>query len=160
MKPKPYSTLEGEGAGWVNRRVTRFLQTVDGGDFRMVQRGQDSGFTLKPGQAFGVIGEEVREDFEGDIPAELGIVGSIDLAHAALADFGGDFIGAEASARAEGHGFPWMCEGEYTPGRDLLGEVQFGGGLAPFATQDARPACEAGLLLCSEAHGRLASPAG
>ena len=26
MKPRPYSTLEGEDAGWVNRRVTRFLR--------------------------------------------------------------------------------------------------------------------------------------
>ena len=25
--------------------------------------------------------------------------------------------------QCQGHGFPWMCEGEYTPGRDLVGEV-------------------------------------
>ena len=49
-------------------------------------------------QAFGVIGEQIREDFEGDIPAELGIVCAVHLAHAALADQGGHFVRAEARA--------------------------------------------------------------
>ena len=79
----------------------------------MVQRREDSGFTLKPGQAFRIIGEEVRQDFEGYIPAELRIPGSIHLPHAALADLGGDFIRAEASAWAEGHG-GWGRR-DYTP---------------------------------------------
>ncbi len=59
---------------------------------------------MEPGQAFGIIGEDVREDFEGHIPAELGISGAVHLAHAALADEGGDFVGAEERAWAEGHG--------------------------------------------------------
>ncbi len=45
----------------------------------------------------------VREDLEGYIPPELRIVSAVHLAHAALADLGGDFIRAEAGARAEGH---------------------------------------------------------
>ena len=72
----------------------------------MVQRREDSGFTLKPGQAFRIIGEEVREDFEGHIAPELRVLGPIHLPHAALADEGGDFIGAEAGARLERHGVP------------------------------------------------------
>ncbi len=55
-------------------------------------------------QAFGVIGEEVGEDFEGHIPAELRIVGAVDDAHPTGTYLGGDFILSEASAWAEGHG--------------------------------------------------------
>ena len=81
----------------------RLFQAVDAGDVGMVQRGEDSGFTLKPGQAFRIIGEEVRQDFEGDIAPELRVPGPIHLAHAALADLGGDFVGAEARAWCQGH---------------------------------------------------------
>ncbi len=35
---------------------------------------------------------------------QLGVPGTIDLPHPTLADQGGDLIGAEAGARAEGHG--------------------------------------------------------
>ncbi len=69
----------------------------------MVQRGEDSGFTLEPGQAFRIIGEDVREDFEGHIPAELGVPGAVDFTHPSRADQGGHFIRAEAGAGAEGH---------------------------------------------------------
>ena len=64
----------------------------------MVQRGEDSGFTLEPGETFRVIGEDVREDFGGYIAPELGIVGAVHLPHAALADEGGDFVRTEARA--------------------------------------------------------------
>ena len=103
MKPSPYSTLEGEDAGWVNRRVTRFLQTVDGGDVRMVQRGQDLGLTLEAGQAVGVISKHVRQDLQRHVPVQLGVTGAIDLAHAARSDEGGHFVRAEAGTGAEGH---------------------------------------------------------
>ena len=49
-------------------------------------------------QTFGVIGEEVREHLQGHVPAELRIVGTVHLAHPALADLGGDFVRAEAGA--------------------------------------------------------------
>ena len=69
----------------------------------MVQRGEDSGFTLEAGQAFRIIGEEIRQDFQRHIPAELGIVGTVHLAHAAFADQGGDFIGTQAGPGRQGH---------------------------------------------------------
>ena len=53
--------------------------SVESSDVRMVQRREDSGFTLEPGQAFKIIGEEVRKDFEGHIPAKFRIVGAVDL---------------------------------------------------------------------------------
>ena len=46
-----------------------------------------------------------------------------EFADAATADEDGDFVDAEASAWCQGHGFPWMCEGDYKPGRGLVGEV-------------------------------------
>ena len=56
---------------------------------------------MEPGQAFRIISEEIREDFEGYIAPELGIMPAVHLTHAAAADQGGDFIGAEARAWAE-----------------------------------------------------------
>ncbi len=56
----------------------------------MVQRREDSGFSLEPGQAFRVIGEEVREDFQGHLAPELGVLGPIHLSHPAFAELGGD----------------------------------------------------------------------
>ena len=47
---------------------------------------------MEPGEAFRVIGEEVRQNFEGYIAPELGIVRAVDLTPAALTDEGGDFI--------------------------------------------------------------------
>ena len=40
------------------------------------------GFPLKPGQSIWIIGEGVRQDLECDVPVELGVSGSIHLAHA------------------------------------------------------------------------------
>ena len=45
------------------------------------------------------------------------------MAYAAAANEDGDFIRPKASAWCQGHGLPWMCEGDYQPGRGLLGEV-------------------------------------
>ncbi len=70
------------GDAWTDR-VAALLQAVDAGDVGMVQRREDSGFTVKPGQAFRIIGEDVREDFEGHVPAELRVPGAIHLTHAA-----------------------------------------------------------------------------
>ena len=80
------------------RTPSGLFQAVDGGDVGMVQRGEDSGLTLEPGQAFGIIGEEARQNLEGYIPAELGIVRAVDLPHPALADEGGHVVMAEAGA--------------------------------------------------------------
>ena len=57
------------------------------------------------------------------VALQLRIAGPIHLAHPTLADEGGDVIRAEASTWCQGHGFQWICEGDYKPGRGLLGEV-------------------------------------
>ena len=68
----------------------------------MVQGREDSGFTLEPGQAFRIIGEQIRQDFEGYVPTELRIVGAVDPTHAALADEGGHVVVGDAGADVQG----------------------------------------------------------
>ena len=83
-----------------------FLKAVDAGDVGTIQGGEDLGFVLEPGEAFRIIRiirEKVRQDFEGHIPVEFDVPGSIHLSHPALTDEGGDFIRPEAGADAEGH---------------------------------------------------------
>src|SRR3989304_1455096 len=67
----------------------------------MIERGEHFGFALEAGQAFGVAGEFFRQDFDGYVAVEFGVVGLIDVAHAAGADVGGDFTGAEFGAGSE-----------------------------------------------------------
>ncbi len=43
------------------------------------------------------------QNFEGDIPIQLGVPCPIHLTHAAFADLGGDAVGAERVAGLEGH---------------------------------------------------------
>ena len=48
----------------------------------MVERRQHLRFALEPGQALRVVGEEVRENLDGDVAVQLGVACPIDLAHA------------------------------------------------------------------------------
>ncbi len=54
--------------------------------------------TLEARQALGVVREGFRQDLDRDISVLLGIARPIHLAHAALADLGGDLIDADACA--------------------------------------------------------------
>ena len=78
-------------------------------DVGMVQRGEDFGFPLEPGESIRIIREGVGQDLQRHVTVELGISGLIDLAHAAFADLGGDFIRAESGA-----GFEWHSYGNGT----------------------------------------------
>ncbi len=49
------------------------------------------GFPLEP-QCLPVLGEFLRQDLQRDISVELGIGGTVDLAHASLADLLQDFV--------------------------------------------------------------------
>ncbi len=74
------------------------LEAVDGSDVRMVQRGEDFGFPLKPGKPITVSGQEGRQDLDGHLTFQLGIGGPIHLPHAAFAKERCDLIDAEAGA--------------------------------------------------------------
>ena len=69
----------------------------------MIQRCQDLGFPLEAKHAFGIPQEGFGQDLEGNIALERGIVCAIDLAHAALAERGQDFVMPELFAHRKRH---------------------------------------------------------
>jgi len=69
----------------------------------MIQRRQHVRFALEPRHALGVTGQRLRQNFDGDIAAEPGIVSAVDLAHAASADGREDFVGAQSSTGGQLH---------------------------------------------------------
>ncbi len=75
-----------------------FFEPVDVPDVGVVQRGEDFGFTFKPGEAIRILCERLGEHFEGYVSVELGVSRPIHLAHAAFADLGGDLVWAEGGA--------------------------------------------------------------
>jgi hypothetical protein len=58
----------------------------------MIQRRQELGLTLEPGQPFRVPGEFLRQDLDGHLSAEIPVEGAINLAHPALAELFLDLI--------------------------------------------------------------------
>jgi hypothetical protein len=60
----------------------------------MIERSEDDGFTLKPGEALPIGQEEIREHFERNIALQLRVPGSIHLAHAAGTNVRGHFVNA------------------------------------------------------------------
>ena len=68
----------------------------------MRQRGDGLGFALEARQPVGVIRKRGRQDLDCDIAIEARVPRPVDLAHAAGADGGEDFVRAETSAGSEG----------------------------------------------------------
>jgi hypothetical protein len=66
--------------------LTVLLEAVDTGDVGVLQRCQGSRFALESGDSFGVGTDVFREDLDRDLTIELGVVGSVDLTHAAAAE--------------------------------------------------------------------------
>ena len=75
----------------------------DGEDVRMVQGGDGPGFLLKAAQPLRVGGVVRRQDLEGDLSAEAGVAGPVDLTHPPGADGGETLVRAETAARHERH---------------------------------------------------------
>ncbi len=59
-------------------------------------------FPLEAGEALGIAGKGLGQDFEGDFAVQLCIAGPIHLAHAAGPKGGEDLVRAEAGANEEG----------------------------------------------------------
>ena len=72
------------------------LDAIDLRDVRMIERGEDFGFALETGQAVRVPGERGGQHLDGDLALQVRVGRPVDLAHAAVADLGGHFIGTEA----------------------------------------------------------------
>jgi len=70
----------------------------------MVERGQHFRFALEAREAAWVRRYGRGQDLDRDLALEIRVGGAIDLPHAAHADLGSDFVGAEARAGGQGHG--------------------------------------------------------
>ena len=53
-----------------------------------------NGLALEPLFQIGIAGDMLGQDLDGDGTIQAGVGGFVDLAHAALADEGGDFVRA------------------------------------------------------------------
>ena len=53
--------------------VEGVLEAVDRRDVRMIQRGQDFRFTLKPRQSIRIARDGLRQDLQCDGPLEVGV---------------------------------------------------------------------------------------
>jgi len=86
------------------RDAAAFFQPVDTGDVRVVQGRENLRLARESRQAVGVMGKCFWEDLDGDVPVQLRVTRTEHLPHAALADWGGDVVNAEAGAGCQGHG--------------------------------------------------------
>ena len=69
----------------------------------MIERRKDLRFSPKSSESIRVRREGIRQHLQRIVPLERRVVRPPDLAHAALANQGGDFVGTETSAGADGH---------------------------------------------------------
>ena len=72
-----------------------FFQAEDPGDVRVIERGQNFSLPLKADQPLLVIGKTLRQHLDGHVPVQLGVSGSEDFSHTALAKLGRDFVVGE-----------------------------------------------------------------
>ena len=89
----------------------------------MIQRREDFGFALEPHQPLGVCRNGLRQDLDRDLPLQVRVSSAIHLTHAAHADLGGDFIGADTSSCYEGHGAGNGCDYTGMPNRAQISKV-------------------------------------
>ena len=86
------------------RRSRGALDSVDRRDVGMIQRSERFRLTVESGQTFGIPCHGFRQHLDGHLTREVGVRRSIHFAHSALADQGGDLVGAEAGAKRQSHG--------------------------------------------------------
>ena len=79
------------------------MEAVDRCDVRMVEGGQDLGLPLEASESLGTLGERRREEFQRNLPVELGVSGAPDFAHASRPQGAENLERAEAGGRSEGH---------------------------------------------------------
>src|SRR4029079_17192645 len=72
--------------------VFAFLERVNGGDVRVIQRGADLRLALEPGDPGRVVSQRRGKHLDGDVSTKLDVARAVDVAHPAGADAGGDFV--------------------------------------------------------------------
>jgi len=80
------------------RAVRRVLDVVDGCDVRVVERGEQLCLSRDAGQPLVISGDRRGQDLDCHVASKLRIARPPHFSHPALADRGGDFIRADASA--------------------------------------------------------------
>ena len=90
------------------RNARALFESVDGGDVRVIQRGEGFGFAQKACEPIVVSGQRWRQDLDRHLTLQLGIGSPVHLPHPAFANLGGNLVGAEASAGAEGQVADYM----------------------------------------------------
>ena len=83
--------------------AVRLFEAVNMRDVGMIEGGECFRFALEPREPFGVARERLRQNLQRNVTIQLRVAGAIHLAHAASADFGGDFVWAAARAGSQGH---------------------------------------------------------
>src|SRR5678815_6127926 len=71
------------------------LETIDGADAGVIERGQEPRFALEARQPVGILRDYFGEYLEGNVTTEPGITGAIHLAHSTGADLLDDLVVAE-----------------------------------------------------------------
>jgi hypothetical protein len=88
------------------RLASRFFETVDARDMRMVQRREDLRLTLEPRQTISVGCEHLRQCLDGDVTQQPRVARTKHLAHAAAPDRRDDFVRPNACANLKCHASP------------------------------------------------------
>ena len=81
----------------------RGVEAEDGGDVRMVERGQHLRFAFETGETLGIPGEGIRQDLDRHIASQHGVRGAPDDSHAALAERRDELVVGEHPTWREGH---------------------------------------------------------
>ncbi len=75
--------------------AVRFVDRVQGDDVGMVQPGDGLGLAREPGQPIGVRGHLLGQHLQRHVAPQLGVLGAIDVPHAARTELGGDPVVGE-----------------------------------------------------------------
>ena len=92
-----FHELHGEEAA-----IAQIADGVDRDDVGVIERRRGPRLVLEAPHRVGVAGERGPEQLDRDLAAKLGIVGQVDLTHAAAADERHHVVGADASAQRRG----------------------------------------------------------
>ena len=82
--------------------IAQIADGVDRDDVGVIERRRGPRLVLEAPHRVGVAGERGPEQLDRDLAAKLGIVGQVDLTHAAAADERHHVVGADASAQRRG----------------------------------------------------------
>jgi hypothetical protein len=83
--------------------VSGFLETVDGRDVGMVERGEDAGFATEARDPIGIVDEGRRQGLDRDVAAEPRVVRPVDFTHPPGAERRDELVRPEARAHEERH---------------------------------------------------------